>query len=165
MIPASFSLFFCTGDGAACGANISFEQLQFVILNEGCEIVSPAFHYTIGLFSGPEDADSLKRNLEQLSLEMHGLEDNGLTHPVTSDHFHVRWYLSSDLKFIEVVHGLDPAKGPSPCPYCYAQVVFFPLIITSIFEVYLCFHLGFSALFVSIAGRPSCRQAQLQDGA
>jgi hypothetical protein len=75
------------GDGAECGANISIEQLQFVILNEGCEIVSPAFHYTVGLFDGKEDISNLRNNLSTMSEEMRLLELNGLEDPITKEHW------------------------------------------------------------------------------
>src|SRR6185369_4555115 len=96
---------------------IKHVMVTFAILNDKLTIYQPSKHYTVALFPGTENYDTLKVVLQPLCQDLEELAHQGLT-----DNNGFRWncelYFSSDWKFLAICLGFNAANSNYFCPWC-----------------------------------------------
>jgi hypothetical protein len=111
------------GDGAMLGDKNKNCQFAFGILNEGIEMLQPSHHYTHAMIEGSESYEVCSTSLAAVFDEMEKMSepDYLLTLP-SGRKVKVKWYLSSDWKFLQIMLGI---KGPTAktefCLFCHTS--------------------------------------------
>lgn len=106
-----------SGDGRNVGRKIKHEMITFAFLNNSENIMKPDNHYTLVLYSGKEDYNSLLTSLSFLCRELSKLKENGYT-DLENNHWNVHLYISGDWKFLATCLGFNMANSDSFCIWC-----------------------------------------------
>ena len=78
---------------------------------------SPVFVHTLMLINGDESHDLLANALKVIDQWIHKLTQNGFTYE--DKLFKVKFVLTGDMKFIQLVKGLQGATSVFSCPLCF----------------------------------------------
>lgn len=79
-------------------------------------IMIPDNHYTMVIFPGAEDYNTLKSAMASFLQELRELATQGIT--ITNIHWKINLYFSSDWKFLAICLGINAAKSNYFCPWC-----------------------------------------------
>jgi hypothetical protein len=107
-----------SGDGRNVGRNVKHTMITLCLLNEGEKVLSPYFQYTIGLYVGSENYDTLAAVFKKACFEITDLQQNGFI-----DANGVVWptlfFFTADWKFMALALGLNAANAKYFCFYCH----------------------------------------------
>src|SRR6185436_6680062 len=101
------------GDGRNVGRKIKHVMVTFMILNHKNKSHDADYHYTVALYPGTENYETLKFILNPFLEELHSFKDNGLE--VNRILWKFELYFSSDWKFLAICLGLNSANSKYFC--------------------------------------------------
>ncbi|RHZ77188.1 hypothetical protein Glove_184g131 [Diversispora epigaea] len=103
-------------DGRNVGRKIKHVMVTFMILNHESNRHDADYHYTIALYPGTENYNTLKFILNPFLEELHSFKDDGLE--LNGILWKFELYFSSDWKFLAICLGLNSANSKYFCPWC-----------------------------------------------
>ncbi|KAJ8049453.1 Proline-rich transmembrane protein 1 [Holothuria leucospilota] len=102
-----------SGDGTRIGKRIHVLNFVFSIIGQqGCS--GEKGSYLVGIIKVPEKYESLKEGLKDIIEEVNNLKE--IT--VDDNIFQVEFYLGGDLKFLNLVMGIDGFSAKNSCLWC-----------------------------------------------
>ena len=104
-------------DGRNVGHKVKHVMVTFAILNSNINIYQPDNHYTLVLYPGTENYESLKVSLAPLCQDLEELKVNGIK-DTFGKCWNVELYFSSDWKFLATSLGFNAANSKFFCPWC-----------------------------------------------
>jgi hypothetical protein len=105
-----------SGDGRNVGRKVKHVMITFAILNCKEFLFSPEYHYTLILYPGSEEYDTLDITTRLLRKELWQLKDQGLM--IDMIHWRFEFYFSSDWKFLIICLGFNSPTSNYFCPWC-----------------------------------------------
>ncbi|PKY55011.1 hypothetical protein RhiirA4_503110 [Rhizophagus irregularis] len=102
-----------SGDGRNVGRKVKHVMITFAILNHKKVLFSPEYHYTLILYPGSEEYNTLDTTTR---LELWQLKNQGLT--IGNVHWKFELYFSSDWKFLITCLGFNSPTSNYFCPWC-----------------------------------------------
>ena len=104
-----------SGDGRNVGKKVKHVMLTASILDDKNSLHKPDYHYTIVLYPGCEDYDSLSSVMTPFCNDLRDLKE-GLE--VNNVKWNFQFYFSSDWKFLAACLGFNNANSKNFCPWC-----------------------------------------------
>ena len=105
-----------SGDGRNVGRKVKHVMLTFAILNCKELLFLPEYHYTLILYPGSEEYDTLDIATRSLRNELWQLKHQGLM--INMIHWRFEFYFSSDWKFFAICLGFNSPTSNYFCPWC-----------------------------------------------
>ncbi|GET00585.1 hypothetical protein GLOIN_2v1478248 [Rhizophagus clarus] len=105
-----------SGDGRNVGKKIKHVMITVAILDDKNTLHKPNHHYTIVLYPGCENYDSLSHMMAPFCHDLRDLKDHGLV--INNIRWNFQFYFSSDWKFLAICLGFNSANSKNFCPWC-----------------------------------------------
>ncbi|RGB25491.1 hypothetical protein C1646_821002 [Rhizophagus diaphanus] len=105
-----------SGDGRNVGRKVKQIMVTCAILDDKKNFHFPDKHFTIVLYPGSEDYNSLKNAMTLFLRELHELKEFGLE--INDIIWQFDLYFSSDWKFLCICLGFNSANSKYFCPWC-----------------------------------------------
>ncbi len=105
-----------SGDGRNVGRKVKQVMVTCAILDDKKNLHFPDKHFTIILYPGNENYDSLKNAMKLFLKELHELKEFGLE--INDIIWQFNLYFSSDWKFLCICLGFNGANSKYFCPWC-----------------------------------------------
>lgn len=105
-----------SGDGWNVGRKIKHIMVTFMILNYKSKCHNADYHYTVALYPGIENYNTLKFILDPFFEKLRFLKNNELE--ISGTFWRFELYFSSDWKFLTICLGLNYANSKYFCLWC-----------------------------------------------
>ncbi|GET66879.1 hypothetical protein GLOIN_2v1778046 [Rhizophagus irregularis DAOM 181602=DAOM 197198] len=105
-----------SGDGRNVGRKVKHVMITFAILNHKKVLFSLEYHYTLILYPGSKEYNTLDITTRLLREELWQLKNQGLT--IGNVHWKFELYFSSDWKFLITCLGFNSPTSNYFCPWC-----------------------------------------------
>ncbi|PKC16476.1 hypothetical protein RhiirA5_369844 [Rhizophagus irregularis] len=105
-----------SGDGRNVGKKVKHVMITFAILEDIENIHNPNYHYTVVLYPGLENYESLDILTISFREELQELKEIGIN--INGVNWTINMYFSSDWKFLTICLGFNSANSLFFCPWC-----------------------------------------------
>ncbi|GBC00660.1 hypothetical protein RclHR1_03930010 [Rhizophagus clarus] len=105
-----------SGDGHNVGKKIKRVMITVAILDDKNTLHKPNHHYTVVLYSGCENYDSLTHIMAPFCHDLKDLKDHGLV--INNIRWNFQLYFLSDWKFLAICLDFNSANSKNFCPWC-----------------------------------------------
>ncbi|CAG8637948.1 14151_t:CDS:2, partial [Ambispora leptoticha] len=106
-----------SGDGRNVGRKVQHVMVTAIILNDIDRLHKPEGYYTLVLYSGSKNYQSLQNALCTLIFDLNNLRESGF-YQLNGLHWNVELFFSADWKFLVTCLGFNSANANHFCLWC-----------------------------------------------
>ncbi|RHZ77371.1 hypothetical protein Glove_180g104 [Diversispora epigaea] len=106
-----------SGDRRNVRRKLKHVMITFTILDDTLNLQKSDYHFTVILYLGNENYETLQKVMEPMISELNDLSIHGLK-DLTGKVWTIILYFSSDWKFLAIILGFNSANSKYFCPWC-----------------------------------------------